>query len=38
MFQNRQVASKTDVDETLQKYKEGNFEKLPHPDQLEHFR
>ncbi|XP_060557805.1 uncharacterized protein LOC132718186 [Ruditapes philippinarum] len=38
LVQKRCVATKSDVDATIKEYKEGNFEKLPDPDKLTHFR
>ncbi|KAL4228363.1 hypothetical protein ACF0H5_011411 [Mactra antiquata] len=32
------VATKAEVNETIKKYKEGDFNKLPNPDKLVHFR
>lgn len=36
--QGRSVATKTDVEENIQKYKEGNFEKIPDATHLDHFK
>ncbi|XP_022314644.2 uncharacterized protein LOC111119097 isoform X1 [Crassostrea virginica] len=34
----RTAATKADVDENIKKFKEGNFEKIPDPNHLDHFR
>lgn len=34
----RNAGTKADVDENIKKFKEENFEKIPDPEQLDHFR